>query len=552
MADARGRFFIVLNGEIYNYVEIRRELEALGHSFRSRSDTEVLVEAFSRWGADVLPRLIGMFAFAVLDTQERCLYLARDFFGIKPLYYTCRHGVLAFASEIKALLALDWVNRKASPERLYEYVRFGVTDHGAGTLFASIRSIPPAHFAMVELDHPDDVRPLRYWDIDLDQQVQIPFEEAAERLRALFLDSVRLHLRSDVPVGAALSGGIDSSSIVMAMRRVGGRDLDFGTFTFVADDAELSELPYAEDVARTCGAEIYTVTPRAADIVTDIERLVTAQDEPFTSTSIYAQYRVFRLAREAGVKVMLDGQGADEVLGGYRHYLGSRLASMLRAGRFREAAEFLHRSGRLPGEKRSAVLIGALANFLPLRMHGAMRRLVGKDLIPAWINRDWLRLNRLPGLPLNYAIRQRDTLRHALYQSLTYVGLPSLLRYEDRNSMAFSVESRVPFLTPALAQFLLSLPEDYIIGQDGTSRGCSGPRCAVWSRTRFWTGGTRLALPPPKRSGCWLSARGSRACCRATTSRPFPPLTPRPCTANGARSRRAGGLSMQGCGVGAT
>ena len=470
MASEDGRYYIIFNGEIYNFVELRRELEGLGFTFRSRSDTEVLLAAYLQWGAKVLSRLVGMFAFAVFDSVARRLFLARDPFGIKPLYYVCGPVTFAFASEIKALLALEWVPRTANPGRVYDYLRFGVTDHGSETMLAAISCLPAAHFLEISVAQPERVRPIRYWDIDLENRSVLSMEGAAEQLRALFLESMRFHLRSDVPLGAALSGGVDSSAIVMAMREVGGAGLDLKTFTFVPNDPLLSEKSFVAEIADRAGTEAHYVTPDAGDIVDDIESVIVAQDEPFTSTSIYAQYRVFRLAHKAGIKVMLDGQGADELLGGYRHYLGPRLGSLLRQGRLRAAVGFLARAGRLPGGSKRAILMGAGAGFLPGALHGQMRRLVGKDLLPSWLSRDWVETHRIAGEPLNYTVRGKETLRRTLYRSLTGVGLPALLRYEDRNSMAFSIESRVPFLTSTIANFLLSLPEEYLIDERGVSK----------------------------------------------------------------------------------
>ncbi|MDX1737168.1 MAG: asparagine synthase (glutamine-hydrolyzing), partial [Alphaproteobacteria bacterium] len=219
MATADKRFVITYNGEIYNYIELRAELQSEGEVFTTHSDTEVLLKALARWGFDkTLPKLVGMFAFALLDTEERTVTLARDPFGIKPLSYTIVNNSLAFASETTQLLKLKNVDRKISPQALYDYLRFGLTDRGTNTLFAAIKHLPAAHYATIELDKPYLVTPQRYWRAQLYPTLDISFEEAAAELKALFIDSVKLHLRSDVPVGAALSGGIDSSAVVSAMR----------------------------------------------------------------------------------------------------------------------------------------------------------------------------------------------------------------------------------------------------------------------------------------------------------------------------------------------
>jgi len=469
MASLDGRFWIVFNGEIYNYLELRKELEALGHRFYSHSDVEVLLTAFLQWGPQVFPRLIGMFAFAILDTRAHRLFLARDFFGIKPLYYTFLRDGFGFASEIKALLGLSGVSHAVNPRRLYDYLRFGLTDHGGETLFAEIFQLPAAHYLEIPLDRLREVRPVRYWQVDPNRRLELSPGEAARQLRELFLENIRLHLRSDVPVGAALSGGIDSSSIVMAMRHIQGKDLELHTFSYIADDPSINEERWVDLAGKASGATVHKVRLKPEELLADLEHLISIQDEPFGSTSIYAQYRVFRIAHEAGIKVMLDGQGADELLGGYRPYLAVRLASLLRRGRWAEAYRFLRGALRLPGLGSRDLLLNLGGVFLPSRFQGPARRLVGRDLVPPWLNAAWFAERGVALKPFPRS-RRWEALREELRQAVAETNLPMLLRYEDRNSMAFSIESRVPFLTPALAAFLLSLPEEYLIAPDGTSK----------------------------------------------------------------------------------
>jgi asparagine synthase (glutamine-hydrolysing) len=469
MRTPDGRYYIILNGEIYNYLELRAELEALGHTFRSHSDTEVLLNAYVRWGAAALNRLVGMFAFAVLDVHERMLFLARDFFGIKPCYYAYWRGGLAFASEIKALLDLPGVSRRVNPQRLHDYVRFGVTDHGAETLFAEVHQLPAAHYLEIPLSPTGQVRPVRYWQVDLSRRLNLTFEDAAHRLREMFLENIRLHLRSDVPVGVSFSGGIDSSSIVTVMRRLQGKELRLSTFSYIADDTALNEEGWVDLVTSETGATPYKVRPEPRDLLADLDELVYVQDEPFGSTSIYAQHRVFRLARDMGIKVMLDGQGADELLGGYPVYAGARMASLIRQWKWMAALRFFWQASRLAWIDGKRLLLGAGSFFVPAVFHNPLRRVVGKDLAATSLNTAWLAKH-------NVAVRRvergpcRDFFRQRLYETLVDTNLPMLLRYEDRNSMAHSIESRVPFLTPALVNFVFALPEEYIIASDGTSK----------------------------------------------------------------------------------
>ena len=461
MASDDGACTIVFNGEIYNYRELRDELQRLGRHFHTQTDTEVLLQAYVQWGAACLPRLIGMFAFAIEDKRRRTLFLARDCFGIKPLYYVDSPRGLAFASEIKALL--DWLplKRTVQPQRLYDYLRFGQTDHGGATMWGEIRQVPAAHYLEVPLDRPVPLEPVRYWHLPSGDPIDVSFDEAAERVRALFLDSIRLHLRSDVPVGAALSGGIDSSAIVAAMRVVAPQ-ADLHAFSYIADDPAMSEEGWVDLIGSHARAKVHKVRAHPDDLIADLDRLIYMQDEPFGSTSIYAQYRVFGLARQLGVKVMLDGQGADELLAGYRQYVPARLASLVRQGRMIEACRFARRASQLPGMRGWGRLwLQTARRFMPV--------FAERLTMPAWLNADWFR-QRGVGTTSTGAASTRHRMREELRQTVGVSSLPMLLRYEDRNSMAASIESRVPFLTPDFADFVLRLPEEYLLGNDGTSK----------------------------------------------------------------------------------
>jgi asparagine synthase (glutamine-hydrolysing) len=501
MSTPDGRYWITFNGEIYNFVELREELQTLGHTFRSHSDTEVLLAAYAEWGIHSLNRLVGMFAFAILDVQTRKLLLARDFFGIKPLYYTFWQEGLSFASEIIPLLQLPGVTREVNPQRLYDYLRSGVSDRGADTLFAHIKQLPPAHYMEVLLDRPQVAQPVRYWDIDLTQKSEISFEEAAKQLRELFIESVRLHLRSDVPVGAALSGGIDSSSIVMVMRHLQPQ-LDIHTISYVAQDPRISEERWIDLVGREAQATVNKVRLGPENLSTDLDRLIAVQGEPFGSTSIYAQSRVFQQARKAGIKVMLDGQGADELLAGYPTYRLTRVSSLLRQGRWSEALQ-LARSGLEPTWK---LLPRAMARLAPPGIQALLRRAAGRDVTPPWLNADWCREHDVHDLP-SFQTGTDDMLREELYRTFTETSLPQLLHYEDRNSMSYSIESRVPFLTPALVRFLFVLPEDYLLAADGTTKAVFRKAMRGIVPDIILDRRDKLGFPTPERD--WLLSMGT-------------------------------------------
>jgi asparagine synthase (glutamine-hydrolysing) len=476
MSSPDGRFHLSFNGEIYNYVELRRELESLGHRFVSGTDTEVLLAAYAQWGIAALQRLVGMFAFAVVDAERRNLVLARDHFGIKPLFYAPLPNRLAFASEIPPLLELPGVSRRADPQRAYDYLRWARIDYGAGTMFSDVRQVQPAHYVEVPLDAPERIAEVPYWHLEPKPTDGLTLDGAAERLRELFLESVRLHLRSDVPVGAAFSGGIDSSGNVAAMRSLSGDGLDLHTFSYIPEDPDLSEERWISLVVRETGALAHTVTPGPQELEADLDRLIDVQAEPFGSTSIYAQYRVFQLARETDVKVMLDGQGPDELFGGYRPYLPARLAGLLFRGRLLSAARFVAAISSLPGMTSTDVARTVLSSSstvakssLPDAIRTRSSRLKNRASLPDWLDGGWLAARKvvIPGSFRPSA--GTSVLRQQLLESVRS-NLRTLLRYEDRNSMSFSIESRVPYMTPAIAEFAVGLPDHYLIGPDGIGK----------------------------------------------------------------------------------
>ena len=467
MSAARGRYFIVFNGEIYNFKELRAELEVFGERFSTGTDTEVLLSAYIRFGAAVLPRLIGMFALAVYDRQARTVFLARDCFGIKPLYFTVWHDALVFASEIKVFCDLPAFKKRVDPHILYEYLRFGLADHSADTLLEGVHQLPPGTWAEVSLDSPTSVNPVKYWTLTPSESTELTFSDAAEQLRQMFLDSVRLHVRSDVQIGACLSGGIDSSSIVCAVRTL-EPSLELRTYSYVADDATLTEERWMDIVNAACPTSSSKVHCSGESLLADLDGLITAQDVPFGSTSIYAQYKVFQRASEDGVKVVLDGQGADELLAGYEPYLMVRLASLIRAGD-------LSRARRLASKLRSRGYGARLwlhlgRHLTPRFTQSALRTLFDEPLMPRWLNGRWFHDRGILGKDPRSAPADGGILKGLLKDDLTVFMIPGLLRFADRNAMAHSVENRVPFLTPQLAQFLMSLPEDYLVSDEGRTK----------------------------------------------------------------------------------
>lgn len=462
-----GRYLIVYNGEIYNYLELRQELKGLGHHFDTDSDTEVLLAAWAEWEQQALPRLRGMFAFAVVDCVKETLFLARDPFGIKPLYYRNLEGAIYFASEIPALLRAVG-GGTFNDDAVARYLCFGEYDVGEATFIDEIRSLRAGHYVRVELKADGvELDARRWWYPSVESDLDVTFEAAADRIRELFLESVRIHLRSDVPLAFALSGGIDSSAVVCAAKLV-EPNLAIDTYTFANEHEPLNEERYAQRVATHVGGRSTTITPNGSELLADLDRLIRAQGEPFGSASIYAQFRVFESAAEHGVTVLLEGQGADEIFAGYQGFPAARLRSMLDRREWLKALRFLRATDSWPDRSAARTTAVALSTLLP--GHAERWALAWKPTAPpAWLSRPRPRPRRarLAGEVADEGRRLSGELRRQLVGT---GALGSLLRHADRNSMHFSLESRVPFLNVDIAEFALRLPEEFLVSPDGTTK----------------------------------------------------------------------------------
>jgi asparagine synthase (glutamine-hydrolysing) len=480
MESDGGSLVITYNGEIYNYLELMAELEARGHRFRSRSDTEVILAAYGEWGAGCLAHLNGMFAFAIWDERRRELFAARDRFGEKPFHYIWDEGAgrFAFSSEIKGLLALPGVEAETDDRALFRFVAYQELAGSEQTLWRGVRRLPNAHWLRVRwsggASRSLELATGRYWDIDLDRTESMTRDEAARRFAELFEDGVRLRLRSDVPVGSSLSGGLDSSAVVCQIHALGAAG---GQKTFSArmEDPTLDEGEYIAAVAEQTGIEGHEVWPHAGELETLFPRLCYHLEEPFIQTSQFAQHLVMRLASEHGVTVLLDGQGADEMLAGYTPYFSAwygHLADRWALGAlWRERAGFRARHSR-PFPLTMRMLLGRM--FGPIagrRRDGAALRggapAAAWAEMGSWWNGEWLaefRDDAPPELPRS----KRDGLTRKLYADTMCGELQELLRYGDRNSMAWSRELRQPFLDHRLAELLFALPPEYKLDRGET------------------------------------------------------------------------------------
>lgn len=460
MTTADGRFTLAYNGEVYNYRDLRAELEALARTFVTESDTEVVLQAFAEWGPAAFDRFNGMFAIAVWDRDEARLTLARDHFGIKPLHL-CRIAATTadaadawlFSSEIKPILASGLYERAPDESTLYRYLRFRVHDDGPATFFAGIERLLPGEMATLSADGMER----SFFSTLKDDLVSMrgPAEghtpALAEDFRDRLTTAIALRLRSDVPIGTSLSGGLDSSAITVLIDRLLGENdpstaavgPQQSTFSAVFTGYRNDEERYVDDATGACtrAVNVTNVRPSSSELIDDLTDFVRTQEEPVISTGPYAQYRVMQEASKH-VTVMLDGQGADEMLAGYVPQLVVHLRHLMKRDPRAALTElFASRDilAHLAKEKARSLRPG----------RGGAAALLDAQFVAAHQGE-------------TYAVQGVD-LRRRLVHDLFVGSLPSLLRYEDRNSMRFSVEGRVPFLDPNLVRSVFALPDDSII-----------------------------------------------------------------------------------------
>jgi asparagine synthase (glutamine-hydrolysing) len=468
----RGRNALVHNGEVYNYVELIAELRDHGERIDTGTDTEVMLAAYRVWGVDAVSRFNGMFAFALWDAEKQRLLLARDRMGVKPLYLRRTGRSLAFASELSAFVAGRTIEPgdRWTPEphlgAVHDFLARGWTEHSTATFLDGVTALPAAHLLIVE---PGTERLVRYWgppqlSDDARPVVRGTDENRDERLveefRATFDSSVRLRLRSDVPIGTCLSGGLDSSSIVTTVAELsgGGGEVheQVPRLGFHARFPEhgIDESPFAELVARQAGIRLVYTTPTGHPLLSAVLPVLRAQGEPYGGGSTDAQYAVMAAAHEERIKVLLDGQGADELLGGYLSYLGLRSAGLLFSGSPIGAIGELSAQARRGPYSAGGAVWAAVNSGLPRGMLEAIRdRSRGVFGIQC-------------AAPLRHESASQKTRREPgtflasrLWHALSTRALPTLLRYEDRNSMAFGIEARVPFLDVRLVELAVRLPD---------------------------------------------------------------------------------------------
>jgi asparagine synthase (glutamine-hydrolysing) len=458
------RYQIVYNGEIYNYIEIRSYLQNKGYSFLTQSDTEVIMAAYDYWKEKCLQQFDGMFAFAIWDEKEEKLFAARDRFGEKPFYYYEDEDNFIFASEMKALWAIG-VDKKINNKMLLNYITLGHLQNCIDkeqTFFDDIYSLPPSHYLCYQPSLNQISKITRYWSLNKEAKIDIAADDAIEKLTELFNLSVKRRLRSDVALGTSLSGGLDSSAIAFTINKLQkGSSKDetkmLQTFSAVFPGFENDESKYIQSVTANLNISNHQTQPTAVDLINDFEKLCYHQEEPFQSSGIFAQYKVFELAKEHDVKVLLDGQGADEILAGYPRYIHWFLQEVLSRHKL-GSTQIERRAFRRNNQPFRWDFKNVFAAFLP--SHAAMqlekleyrKTISHPDISPDFLgllkHQEWVGIHKPIVTKLN----------DMLHFNITEMGLEELLRFADRNSMAHGREVRLPFLNHELVEFIFSLP----------------------------------------------------------------------------------------------
>jgi len=453
------RYSITYNGEIYNYIEVRETLQKKGYQFQTQSDTEVILAAYDCWKDECVLQFDGMFAFAIWDQQSQKLFAARDRFGEKPFYYFFDGNQLVFASEIKALwaagIAKDWNHLM-----LLNYLANGHTQNAVDaslTFYKNIYSIPPGHHLTYNLQNKAMMVAI-YWDLDKQSTQKINEEEAVEQFQFLFNQSIKRRLRSDVPTGTSLSGGLDSSSVVATIHQHKQTTYSRSAFTAVFPGFEKDELLYAKKVSDKFQLHHFTTQPTAEGFLNDYKKLLWHQEQPLSSSSIYAQYKVMELAKENGVTVLLDGQGADEILAGYNKYVHWYLQEQFAKFRYGFTMQ-----ERIQLQQNNIPFHWGFANYMaawfPIIANAQLEEIERKKiLVHPHVRRDYAKEHYDP----HYSVYKPPVskLNDILYFNTMQQGLGELLHNADRNSMAHSREMRLPFLSHELVEFVFSLPSN--------------------------------------------------------------------------------------------
>jgi asparagine synthase (glutamine-hydrolysing) len=457
MFDSEKKLVIVYNGEIFNYVELRNELLSKGYKFNNNSDTEVILNLYKEYGEDCQNKLNGMWSFAIWNIETKILFCSRDRYGIKPFYYYINKDTLIFGSEIKQLLSFN-IDRDVNQNMVYDYLIFHFIDHTHETFYKNIFKLPAGHRLTIS----NGKHEIKKWYTLPENKIDDNEEVIYKKFYDLLYDSVRLRLRSDVEVGSCLSGGLDSSTIVCMMHdlllKESKTDIQ-KTYTACYDDPSIDERQFVEEVNKQTNSEKYFLFPDSKTLADDFNKMIYHQDEPFTGLTVFAQWSVFKKINETKLKVVLDGQGSDEILLGYFSFFPFFLKRLI-LNPFKFISEYF---GGLNTSNLGFTKFAA--NFVYFNSPGIRYRHVIKNADKVFDNKFINSMNRRD---IFEDVVASGNLRENRLANLWKISLPSLLRYEDKNSSAFSVEARLPFLDHRLVEYIFSIPFNLLIKKGWT------------------------------------------------------------------------------------
>ena len=468
MYSKNRRYGLIFNGVILNYVELKNELRKKGRKFLTNSDTEVLLNAWDEWQEETISKLDGMFAFGIFDFINSTITIVRDRYGIKPIFYYSYNNEFLFSSDISVLKKLNFSKNELNWKRTYDYLEYGKYDFEGQTFFSNIFNLKPGHLIKINVLK-NKISDQLKWSNVTNKLNKISYQDAVHLTKELFLNSIQKNLRSDVPVAAALSGGIDSSAIVCAIKYL-EPDYKMNTFSFIDSNQKISEEKWIDIINAFTGFKNNKVVINSDKLNNDFDNLLLAQGEPFGGPSIYAQYVVYNYINKRGIKVCLDGQGADEVIGGYNGFPGLRLHSLLEQKKYNSALNFLNSSSNFCNNSKIDSLKRLLDSLTSGKVNYFLKKINNLGENFQYIDHRVLKEKGVQlDTPNNFkTVAYKDRrMTEFLKHSISTFGLQSLLRHGDRNSMQFSIESRVPFLSNEFVNHMLSLPENYLVSDLG-------------------------------------------------------------------------------------
>jgi asparagine synthase (glutamine-hydrolysing) len=478
----RDHLWLIYNGEVYNYVELREELERAGHEFHSRTDSEVILAAYDQWGGECFERFRGMWGLVIIDCRRQVAIVSRDRLGIKPLYLVESDGLIAVASELKQFLSVPGLQLRPDKSVLRDYLLTGY-ERSRQTFFEGIAPVPAGVWLSIDLTDGTVSAPHEYWFPERIEATVTDSRQAGEQLRESLLEAVRIHLRSDVPVGCALSGGVDSSSIAGCVGQLTASRQCLETFSVLFPGTPIDESGFVKQMIESVHCRPHSITPTAEQFLADLDRFLWINDEPVGTVAQYAGYALARLTREAGVPVTLNGQGGDEVLGGYWQSYFLHLRQLWHSGKWLRLAG--HFAGSMsPWGNRELPRQAPLM----LRRYRA-RRGDGQQQSPLSSTPTNGAEDRSAQAKLARLLSMNDQQRRVF--EIREMFLPRLLKWDDRNFMAFSVEGRYPLLDHRLIELALTFRPEALYSSGWTKtplrRAMQGivPQPVLWRRTKF-------------------------------------------------------------------